>query len=147
MWADGQSTLQLHQQLQAARASAHITSSLILPPDSEIVAPVSIHSSSGIQPGRCSLMEPNIALTEDYGVLVGHTLVDASQWSASVLLLDPSSEVVVLPSFSCVGELVPVSAVAVARSAVNPPRVDRTLPVHRCGLSSLLGTWDQRWTY
>ena len=53
LWADGQSTLQLHQQQQAARASTHITSSLVLPPDSEIVAPVSIHSSSGIQPGRC----------------------------------------------------------------------------------------------
>ena len=28
------------------------------------------------------------------------------------------------------GELVPVSAVSVARSAVTPPRVDRTLPLH-----------------
>ena len=46
----GQSTLQLHQQRQAARASAHITSSLFLPPDSEIVAPVSIRSSSGKAP-------------------------------------------------------------------------------------------------
>ena len=42
LWVDGQSTLQLHQQRQAALASAHITSSLVLPPDSEIVAPVSI---------------------------------------------------------------------------------------------------------
>ena len=48
----------------------------------------------------------------------------------SVLLVKPSSEVVVLPSFSCMGELVPVSAVSVARSAVTPSRVDRTLPVH-----------------
>ena len=48
----GQSTLQLHQQRQAARASTHITSSLVLPPGSEIVAPVPIRSSSGIQPGR-----------------------------------------------------------------------------------------------
>ena len=57
LWADGQSTLQLHQQRQAARASTHITNSLVLPPDSEIVAPVSICSPSGIQPGRCSLVE------------------------------------------------------------------------------------------
>ena len=94
LWADGQSTLQLHQQRQPARASAHITSSLVLPPDSEIVAPVSFRSSSGIQPGRCSLIEPKIALAEDYGVLMGRTLVDVSQWSASVLLVNPSSEVV-----------------------------------------------------
>ena len=89
LWADGQSTLQLHQQRQAARVSAHITSSLVLPPDNEIVAPVSIRPSSIIQPGRCSLIEPQIALTEDNGVLVGRTLVDASQWSASVLLVNP----------------------------------------------------------
>ena len=79
LWADGQSTLQLHQQRQAARASAHITSSLVLPQDYEIVSPVSIRSLSGIEPGRCSLIEPKIAITEDYGVLVGGTLVDASQ--------------------------------------------------------------------
>ena len=48
LWVDGQSTLQLHQQRQAARVSAHITSSLVLPPDSEIVAPVSIRSLSVI---------------------------------------------------------------------------------------------------
>ena len=79
LWADGQSTLQLHQQRQAARASAHITSSLVFPPNSEIVTPVLIRSSSGIQPGRCSLIEPKIALTEDYGVLIGRTLIDASK--------------------------------------------------------------------
>ena len=33
-WVDGQSTLQLHQQRQTARASAHLMSSLVLPPDS-----------------------------------------------------------------------------------------------------------------
>ena len=101
LWVDGQSTLQLHQQRQAARASAHLTNSLVLLPDSEIVGPVSIHSPSGIQPGRCSLIEPKIAITESYGVLVGRILVDASEWSASVLLVNPGSDVVVLPSFSC----------------------------------------------
>ena len=114
LWVDGQSTLQLHQQQQAARASAHITNSLVLPLESEIVAPVLIRSPSGIQPGWCSLIEPKITITENNCVLVGRTLVDASQWSASVLLVNPTSDVVVLPSFSCVGELVPVSAVSVA---------------------------------
>ena len=84
LWVDGQSTLQLHQQRQAARASAHLTNSLVLLPDSEIVAPVSIRSPSGIQPGWCSLIEPNIAITENYGVLVGRILVDTSEWSASL---------------------------------------------------------------
>ena len=83
LWVDGQSTLQLHQQRQVARVSAHLTNSLVLLPDSEIVAPVSIHFPSGIQPGRCSLIEPKIAITESYGVLVGRILVDASEWSAS----------------------------------------------------------------
>ena len=130
LWPDGQSTLQLHQQRQAARVSAHLTSSLVLPPDSEIVAPVSIRSLLGIQPGRCSVIEPNIAITESYGVLVGCTLVDASEWSANVVLVNPDSDVVVLPSFSCVGDLVPVSAVSVAHSAVVSSGVSRTLPEH-----------------
>ena len=118
MWAAGRSTLQLHQQRQAPRVSAHLTTSVVLPPDSEVVAPVSVRSPAGIRPGPCSLMEPCMTLTEDYGVLVGRTLVDASSWSTSVLLVNPSSEVVVLPSFSCVGNLVPVSAVSVACTEV-----------------------------
>ena len=48
LWVDGRSTLQLHQQRQAARVSAHLTTSLVLPPDSEIVAPVSVRSPSGV---------------------------------------------------------------------------------------------------
>ena len=106
--------------------SAHLKNLLVLPPDSEVVAPLSIR----VQPGRCSLIEPYIALTESYGVLVGRTLVDASEWSASVLWVHPGSDVVVLPSFSCVGDLVPVSAVSVARLEFVSPGVGRTLPEH-----------------
>ena len=51
-WADGQSTLQLHQQRQAARASAHITSFLVLPPDSEIVAPFLVGNTAGKVPSH-----------------------------------------------------------------------------------------------
>ena len=118
LWADGLSTLQLHQQRHAVRASAHIKGSLVIPPDSAIVAPVSIQSPSGIPPGQCSLIEPTLDITESYGVLVGRTLVDASEWSASVLLINPGLDMGVLPSFSCVGDLVPVSAVSVARTMV-----------------------------
>ena len=39
-WADGRSTLQLHQQWQAVRASSFTEGSVVVPPDSEIVAPV-----------------------------------------------------------------------------------------------------------
>ena len=50
-----------------------------------------------------------------YGVIVGHTLVDASSWSASVLMVNPNADEIVLPCFTCVGSLVPVSAVSDAR--------------------------------
>ena len=53
-------------------------------------------------------------LTEDYGVIVGHTLVDASSWSASVLMVNPNVDEIVLPCFTCVGNLVLVLAVSVA---------------------------------
>ena len=96
-WADGQSTLQLHQQWQAVQASAFTEGSVVVPPDSEIVAPVSIRSPAGNPPGRCSLIEPGTTITENYVVLVGHPLVDTLNWSAEVLLINTGSDVVVLP--------------------------------------------------
>ena len=104
----------------------------MLPPDSECCGPVSIRTPSGIRPGPCSLVEPCRALMEDYGVLVGRTLVDASSWSARVLMVNPSSEVVILPSFSCVGYLVlVVSAVSVAcAESVSPKEEGGALPDH-----------------
>ena len=106
--------LQLHQQRLAPRTAAFLATSVVMPPDSVVVASVSVRSPSGIRPGPWSLVEPCMDLTEDYGVLVGRTLVDSSSWSASVLMVNPSADVIVLPCFSCVGNLVPVSAVSVA---------------------------------
>ena len=83
----------------------------MIPPDSEIVAQFSV---SGIRPNGCALVEPSRILTEEYGVVVGHTLVDASSCSGSVLIVNPNAEVVVLPSFTCIGKLVPVAAIFVA---------------------------------
>ena len=97
LWADGQSTLQLHQQRQAVRVSAHTQGSLVVPPDSEIVAPVSIRSPAGIPPGHCPMIEPTSEIMESYGVLDGRTLVDTSNWSANVLVINPGSDVVMLP--------------------------------------------------
>ena len=64
LWVDGQSTLQLHQQRQVVWASAHIKGSLVMPPDSEIVAPVSFRSR---QEFHRVLIEPDIM--ESYGVV------------------------------------------------------------------------------
>ena len=45
---------------------------------------------------------------------MGHMLVDASSSSGSVLIVNPNAEVVVLPSFTCIGKLEPVAAISVA---------------------------------
>ena len=111
LWADGQSTLQLHQQRQAVWVST-----LVVPLDGEIVVPVLIRSPVGYPPGRCSMIELNLTITESYRVLVGRTWVDTSNWSAKVLVIDLGSDVVVLPPFSCVGNVVQVSAVTVAQT-------------------------------
>ena len=111
LWADDRSMLQLHQQRLTPEVDGFLTTSVVLPPDSEIVAPFSV---SGVRPNCCALVEPSRTLTEEYGVIVGHTLVDASSRSASVLMVKPNAEEVVLPSFTCVGKLVPVSAISVA---------------------------------
>ena len=75
-----------------------------MPPDSEIVAPVSIRSRREFSRGGA--LSPTLDITESYGVLVGHTVVDEFDWS----------DVVALPSFACDGDLVPVSAVQIGGS-------------------------------
>ena len=52
---------------------------------------------------------------------MGHTLVDASSYSGSVLIVNPNAEVVVLPSFTCIGKLVPVAAISVALADLGFP--------------------------
>ena len=113
LWADGRSTLQLHQQKSTPSVSGSLITAVVLPPDSEVVAEFSI---TGGQLGTCVLIDPNWNLTEEFGVLVGHTLVDTTTPSASVLIINPNAEEVVLPCGSCIGDLVPVLAVSVARS-------------------------------
>ena len=70
-------------------------------------------------------------MTEEYGVVVGHTLVDASSLSGSVLMVNPNAEVVVLPSFTCIGKLVPVAAISVALADPGfPTDGSAVLPEH-----------------
>ena len=71
-------------------------------------------SVSDVRPNCCALVESSRRLTEEYGVVVGHTLVDALSCSGSVLIVNPNAEVVVLPNFTCIGKLVPVAAILVA---------------------------------
>ena len=59
-------------------------------------------------------MEPARQLIEEYGILVGHTLVDATSGSGSVLIVNPNGKVVVLPGLTFIGKLVPVAAISVA---------------------------------
>ena len=80
-------------------------------PDSEIVVQFSV---SGIRPHGCTLVEPARCLTEEYGVVVGPTLVVASSGSGSVLIVNPNAEVVVLHGCTRIGKLVPVAAISVA---------------------------------
>ena len=118
LWADGWSTLQLHQQRLTPDLDGLLTTSVVIPSDSEIVANFSV---SGIRPHGCALVEPARCLTEEYGVMVGHTLVDASSGSSSVLIVNPNAEVVVLPGLTLIGKLVPVAAISVAIEDMGPP--------------------------
>ena len=95
-----------------------LTTSVVIPPDSEIVVKFSV---SGIRPHDCTLVEPTRCLTEEYGVVVGHTLVDASSGSGSVLIVNPNVEVVVFPGCTRIGKLVPVAAISVAMEDLGLP--------------------------
>ena len=98
-----------------------LTTSVVIPPDSEIVAKFSV---SGARPHGCVLVEPARQLIEEYGILVGHTLVDASLDSGSVLIVNPNEEVVVLPGLTFIGKLVPVTVISVAMEDTSPPAHD-----------------------
>ena len=124
LWAEGRSTLQLHQQKPTPNVIGLLSTAVVLPPDSEVVANFSIN---GGQLGTCALINPNRGLTEEFGVVVGHTLVDASTPSASVLIINPNAEEVVLPCGSHIGNLVPVSPVSVARSELRLPTKTTTV--------------------
>ena len=64
-------------------------------------------------------------------MIVGHTLVDASSRTASVSMVNPNAEEVVLPSFTCVGKLVPLSAILVALADPGLPKEEHAiLPEH-----------------
>ena len=73
----------------------------------------------------------------------------AIPWSAEVLVINPGSDVVVLPPFSCVGDVVQVSAVTVARTLSTRPEATllRPLPPHLkeivTGSHSSLGADDR----
>ena len=118
LWADGWSTLQLHQRPLTPDLDGLSTTSVVIPPDSEIVATFSV---SAIRPHGCALVEPTRCLTEEYGVVVGHTLVDASSGSGSVLIVNPDVEVVVLPGLTLISKLVPVAAISVAMEDTGLP--------------------------
>ena len=104
LWAEGRSTLQLHQQKPIPDVRGLLLAAVVLPPDSEVVATFSIN---GGHLGSCALIVPNRGLTDEFGVVVGHTLVDISTPSANVLIVNPNAEEVVLPCGSRVGRLVP----------------------------------------
>ena len=117
LWAAGRSTLQLHQQKPIPDVNGLLLTAVVLPPDSEVMASFSIN---GGHLGSCALIDPNRDLTEEFGVVVGHTLMDASTPSANVLIINPNAEEVVLPCGSHVGKLVPILSVSVARSELRP---------------------------
>ena len=128
LWAEGRATLQLHQQKPTPEIHGLLLTEVVLPPDSEVVAPFAL---SGGQLGTCALIVPSRKLTEDFGVVVGHTLVDTSTCSASVLIINPNAEEIVVLWKTCVGKLVPISAVSVVLWELQLP-VDKvvSLPEH-----------------
>ena len=73
------------------------------------------------------------------GVVVGHTLVDASTSSANVLIINPNAEEVMLPCRSRIGQLVPVSAVSVVGITFTHK--------HGSGATGILGGHRKRVTY
>ena len=67
LWAEGRATLQLHQQKPIPKVEALLMTAVVLPPDSEIVAPFAV---SGGRLGPCALVEPS-KRTGDWADYIG----------------------------------------------------------------------------
>ena len=102
LWAEGRATLQLHQQKPTPAVNGLLLTAVVLPPDSDVVAPFALN---GGQLGTCALIVPSRELTEEFGVVVGHTLVDASRSSANVLMINPNAEDVYRKVSSYIGRV------------------------------------------
>ena len=63
LWAEGRSTLQLHQQKPTPDVRGLLLTAVVLPPDSEVVAPFSLN---GGQLGSCALIVPFRDLAEEF---------------------------------------------------------------------------------
>ena len=61
LWAEGRSTLQLHQQKPTPDVRGFLLTAVVLLPDSELVTPFSLN---GGQLGSCTLIVPDRDLTE-----------------------------------------------------------------------------------
>ena len=95
-------------------------------------------------PQTCALIDPNWDLTEEFGVVVGHTLVDATTPSASVLIINPNAEEVVLPCGLHIGGLVLSVSVAPVESTTTNKDDDgtsRLLGGHYQGVTCFLGRY------
>ena len=62
LWAEGRSTLQLHQQKPTPDVRGLLLTAVVLPPDSEVVAPF---LSNGGQLGSCALIVPDRGTVAD----------------------------------------------------------------------------------
>ena len=68
-----------------------------------------------------------------------YTIVEASSGSGSVLIVNPNTEVVVLPGLTLIGKLVPVAVISVAME-------DTRLPVNGpAALPKLFRALTRRW--
>ena len=75
LWAEGRSTLQLHQQKPTPDVRGLLLTAVVLAPDSEVVAPFSLN---GGQLGSCALIVPDRDLTEEFGVVLSKRPNDQS---------------------------------------------------------------------
>ena len=72
--------------------------------------------------------------------MVGHTLVDASTGSGSVLIVNPNAEVMVLPGCTLIGKLVLVLV-----AAISVAMDDTGLPLCRSTWKKSSGALTRRW--
>ncbi len=88
-----------------------IANSITVPPLSEIVVNGKIRTKGGKRCATVGIIEGTSALTEDFALLTGRSLVKPKKWQVPVLLMNSGNDPITLPTWTRIGILSPVKEI------------------------------------
>ena len=105
LYAPGKGTLQLHKKNEAKQGRLFSVGHTCVPPGHEVVLSCRIRTQNGRKPGGTGVVEGLVTFVEETGLIVGRAVVNTSNWTVPVLVVNPGNEAIVLPPHVEVAQL------------------------------------------